>query len=177
MAYELEAFCADARKTLKEQPGAAGREAVRKLVEKLLRNPAFVEKYCGSGAKPGIEVIHRDRDTGFNVLVHVYEKGKSGPPHDHGTSWAIYGQAAGSTVMTKWRRLDDGKKEGFANVERGESFKLAPGMAGKFEPGDIHSIEIGDGSRFVRVTGTDLNAIPTAVFNPEKKSVASGDRL
>jgi hypothetical protein len=27
-----------------------------------------------------------------------------GGPHDHGNSWAIYGQALGWTEMTEWER-------------------------------------------------------------------------
>ena len=50
-------------------------------------------------------------------------------------------------------------------------------MAGKFEVGDIHSIVISDGAKFVRVTGTDLNTIDTAVYNPEAKTVTAGNRL
>lgn len=177
VAYTLEEFYADARNALKEDSGPAGREAVRAKLEQLLKEEAFVAEYCGPDAKPGIQTIYRCGETGFNVLVHVYEKGKSGPPHDHGKSWAIYGQAAGKTIMTIWKRLDDGSDSGRANIEKDRSFELDPGMAGKFEVGDIHSIEICDGSKFVRVTGTDLNTIDTAVFNPQTKTVATGNRL
>ena len=30
------------------------------------------------------------------------------PPHDHGESWAIYGQAKLWTDMIEWKREDDG---------------------------------------------------------------------
>lgn len=177
MGYTLEEFYQDTRKALQAQAGPAGREVVRQNLERLLKNEAVITLICGPEATPGIEVIHRCPDTGFNVLVHVYERGKSGPPHDHGNSWAVYGQAVGHTVMTKWKRLDDGSQKGHANVEKAGSFRIDPGMAGKFEPGEIHSIEIADGSRFVRVTGTDLNAIETLVFNPKEGLVAAGSRL
>jgi predicted metal-dependent enzyme (double-stranded beta helix superfamily) len=177
LAYSLDEFYRDARKALQEQPGPAARQAVRKDLERLLQNRAFVAEYCGPDAKPGIQVIHRCPDTGYNVLVHVYERGKAGPPHDHGDSWAVYGQAAGHTVMTIWRRVDDGREKGHAELNKDRSFRLDPGMAGIFEPGEIHSIEISDGSRFVRVTGTDLNKIDTLVFNPQAQTVAPGSRL
>ncbi len=177
MVYTLEEFYADARNALNEDSNSAGREAVRAKLEQLLSDEAFVAEYCGPDAQPGIQTIYRCPETGFNVLVHIYEKGKSGPPHDHGKSWAIYGQAVGRTVMTLWKRLDDGSDSGHANIEKDISFELDPGMAGKFEVGDIHSIEICDGSKFVRVTGTDLNTIDTAVFNPQTKTVAAGSRL
>jgi predicted metal-dependent enzyme (double-stranded beta helix superfamily) len=177
LTYTLDEFYGDAREVLKEKPGPEARQAVRKNLERLLQNDAFVAQYCGPNAKPGIEVIHRCPDTGYNVLVHVYERGKAGPPHDHGNSWAVYGQAAGHTIMTTWKRLDDGHEKGHAELTKDKIFRLDPGMAGEFEPGEIHSIEISDGSRFVRVTGTDLNKIETSVFNPQAQTVAAGNRL
>jgi predicted metal-dependent enzyme (double-stranded beta helix superfamily) len=177
MGYSLDQFCADASGALKADRGAGGRERVRTLLEKLLHDQDFVAAQCGPDAKPGIRTVYRCPETGFNVLVHVYEAGKKGPPHDHGRSWAIYGQAAGWTEMTVWKRKDDGSKVGFADVEPVRSFRLEPGMAGTFEPGDIHSIHFPDGARFVRVTGADLDAIPTNRFDPEKKAVNVGSRL
>jgi hypothetical protein len=79
--------------------------------------------------------------------------------------------------MTLWSRKDDGSKEGFADLDEGETFRLTPGKAGKFEVGDIHSIHFPAGARFVRVTGTDLDAIPTNRFDLEKKAVNVGSRL
>ncbi len=177
MAYTLEQFCEVTQETLSTVPGAAGRDAVRQDLETLLKDKEFLAQYCGPDAEPGIRTVYRCPKTGFNVLVHIYEKGKSGPPHDHGDSWAIYGQADGHTIMTTWKRLDDGAAAGKASLEQDQSWRLDPGMAGKFEPKDIHSIKISDGSKFVRVTGTDLDTIETLVFNADEGSVKAGNRL
>ena len=177
MAYSFDEFQRDTRDALKQQPGPASRQAICRNLERLLHNEAFVAEYCGPDAKSGIRVIHRCPDTGYNVLVHVYERGKAGPPHDHGKSWAIYGQASGNTLMTTWKRMDNGQAAGHAELNKEKSFRLDPGMAGIFEPGDIHSIEIADGSRFVRVTGTDLNEIETLVYNPQAQTATVGSRL
>lgn len=177
MAYGLEQFCADCREALKSDPGEGGHELVRRNLETLLADEDFTAAHCGPDATAGIHTIHRDEETGFNVLVHVYETGKTGPPHDHGASWACYGQAAEFTDMTAWTRLDDGTEEGHAELEKQATVRLEPGMAGKFEVGDIHSIHFPDGARFVRVTGTDLDVIPTQRFDPQANSVAVGSRL
>ena len=177
MAYSFEQFCDDCSKALKADPGPGGHEAVRGNLEKLLADDGFAAAHCGPGVEPGIRTIYKDAETGFNVLVHVYEAGKTGPPHDHGASWAVYGQAAEFTDMTRWKRLDDGDGEAHAELEKMETFRLEPGMAGKFEVGDIHSIHFPDGARFVRVTGTDLNTIPTRRFDPDHKVVKIGSRL
>ena len=68
-------------------------------------------------------------------------------------------------------------RKGHAELVKDKEFRLEPGMAGVFEPGEIHSIEISDGSRFIRITGTDLNKIDTLVFNPQAQTVAVGNRL
>ena len=175
--YTLEQFCADCRRALKEDAGPGGHEEIRRSLETLLADDDFLAAQCGPDTEAGIRTVYRDAEVGFNVLVHVYQSGKTSPPHDHGASWAIYGQAAEYTDMTRWKRLDDGSKEGHAELERGETFRLEPGMAGTFEVGDIHSIHFPDGARFVRVTGTDLNTIPTRRFDPDQNTVKFGGRL
>jgi hypothetical protein len=177
MAYSFEEFCADTRSAIQSKKGAEAHEAVRQNLEKLLSNEDFVTENCGPGAEPGIRTIYRDDDTDFNVLIHVYPEGKKGPPHDHGTSWAVYGQAAEYTDMTGWRRLDKNTGVENAKIEKVSTVRLEPGMAGKFEVGEIHSIEFPAGARFVRITGTDLDAIPTLRFDPQAGMAAVGSRL
>ncbi len=174
MSTTLESFCEDARAALKRDPGAGGREEIRRLLEKLLKDDVFLAEKCGPNAEPGIRTVHRDQETGFNVLVHIYAKGKTSPPHDHGKSWAVYGQAVGWTDMTLWRRNDDGSNEGHADLVEERTFRLEPGMAGRFDPGVIHSIHFEDGAKFVRVTGTDLDTIPTRRYDLAAQKVAIG---
>lgn len=178
MAYDLEEFCADCHDALKAEPGEDGREQVRQNVEKLLNNQDFVAKHCGPNAVPGRHTLYHDQELDFHVLVHVYEKGQASSPHDHGPSWAVYGQAVGGTNMTVWQRRDDGTVEGKAQLEIADEFHLDPGMAGMFHPGDIHSIDFTDGARFVRVTGTDLTVVRQNRFNLEDGTVeVSGPAL
>jgi predicted metal-dependent enzyme (double-stranded beta helix superfamily) len=177
MAYTLDEFCTDCRTALKHDPGEGGHEAIRQKLEKLLKDSDFVAANCGPDAEAGIRTVYRDPETDFNVLVHVYDKGKTGPPHDHGTSWGVYGQAVGHTDMTMWDRTDGGTGEGPAEILSRQEICLNPGMAAKVEIGDIHSIRFPDGARFVRVTGTDLDAIPTLCFDPDNKTATIGSRL
>ena len=109
MAYELDQFIADCRTALKNDPGPAGREKVRADLERLLNNKDFVEKYCGDDVERGLKVLYEDPELKFQVLAHINDKARVSPPHDHGASWAIYGQAKLWTDMIEWKRLDDGK--------------------------------------------------------------------
>lgn len=159
MAYTLEEFCRDAKDALKGTPGPDGREKVRVLLEKLLTNKEFVDKAVGPDAPKGRTKLYEDKELGFVVLGHVNEGAHKSPPHDHGSSWAVYGQAIKHTDMTVWKRLDKGDGAGTAELEQVKSYRLEPGHAGRYDVGDIHSIDYPDGSRFVRVTGRDLDYV------------------
>ena len=105
MIYDLDQFIADARATLKRDPGPAGRESVRTNLERLLANKDFIAKTCGEDVPTGLKVLYEDKDLGFQVLAHINDKPRKSPPHDHGASWAIYGQAAKYTDMIEWERV------------------------------------------------------------------------
>jgi hypothetical protein len=78
--------------------------------------------------------------------------------------------------MRRWRRLDDGSKPGHAEIEVSRDFMNEAGHASAFAVGDIHSIEYGDDTFFIRVTGGDVETKKTLRFDPEKKSVQIADR-
>ena len=83
--YEFEAFCRDANAALKADPGAGGKQHIKDLLEKLLKNEAFVEEVCGPDAEIGTHQIYRDPDFDFVVLAHVNGPARKSPPHDHGS--------------------------------------------------------------------------------------------
>jgi len=156
MTYDFETFCRDANATLKADPGPSGRQKIRGLLEELLKNQAFVTEVCGPEAEIGTHQLYRDPDFDFVVLAHVNGPARKSPPHDHGSSWAIYGQASKYTDMSEYQRLDGGAGAGEASLEHTTTYRLEPGMAGLYDVGAIHAIDYPEGARFVRVTGTDL---------------------
>ncbi len=115
--YDLDQFIADARATLAKDPGPAGREQVRLDLEKLLANPDFISAYCGDDQPRGLKLLYEDPKLGFQVLAHINDKARVSPPHDHGASWAIYGQATKYTDMTEWEREDDGSDPKHAKLK------------------------------------------------------------
>ena len=158
-------FIADVRDTLKKGQDTKAVEAVRQRLTKLLQDRDFVERTCGKGAKGGLHRLHTDPELGFEVLAHINDKARRSPPHDHGESWAVYGQAVGHTDMTEYRRTDDGSVEGEAKLEVTRKYRLNPGEVGMFADGAIHAIDYPDGSRFIRVTGTNLDAIERVAYD------------
>lgn len=165
MTYTLDAFVKDAQAALKSSEGPTGREQVRVLLEKLLANRAFVDEAVGPNAPMGTRKLYEDRALGFVVLAHCNARPHKSPPHDHGSSWAVYGQAIKHTDMSEFRRLDEGKGAGEARLEKVKSYRLEPGHAGVYDVGAIHAIDYPEGSRFVRVTGRDLDYVQRLKFD------------
>ena len=159
MAYDLEQFIADCRSTLARDPGPAGRERVRANLERLLANADFVREWCGDDVPRGLKVLYEDPKFGFQILAHINDKARRSPPHDHGASWAIYGQATKYTDMIEWAREDDRKDPKHAKLKPVKKYRLMPGTAGIYQNGAIHSIDYPDHACFIRVTGTNLDKI------------------
>jgi predicted metal-dependent enzyme (double-stranded beta helix superfamily) len=167
MSYDFDRFIADARATLRRGSGPAELEEIRRGLATLLGNAAFVERSCGSSAKGGLHRLHVDDKLGFEVLAHVNEKARKSPPHDHGDSWAIYGQAIGHTDMTEYRRVDDHSNPDVAKLEVTRRYRLSPGEVGIFAGSAIHAIDYPDKSRFIRVTGTNLDSIDRVAYDEQ----------
>jgi hypothetical protein len=163
MPYNLDQFIADCHAILSRDPGPAGREEVRQHLEQLLANPDFVRDYCGDDVPSGLNVLYEDKELGFQILAHINDKARVSPPHDHGASWAIYGQATKYTDMIEWERVDGGGDK--AELKAVKKYRLTPGKAGIYQDGTIHSIDYPDSARFVRVTGTNLDKINRVRFD------------
>jgi predicted metal-dependent enzyme (double-stranded beta helix superfamily) len=165
MSYSLNRFVDDCRSTLRRDAGPAGREKIRALLERLLNDQDFIAAHCSERTPKGLHVLHDDGELGFQILAHINEKARASPPHDHGASWAIYGQATSYTDMIEYKRVDDGADPNTVKLEVTKKYRLNPGHAGIFQDGAIHSIDYPDGSRFVRVTGTNLDRIARSSFD------------
>jgi hypothetical protein len=165
MSYNLDQFISDCRAALTRDLGPKGREEVRLKLERLLKERDFVETYCGAAVPRGLKVLYEDPELGFQVLAHINDKARVSPPHDHGESWAIYGQATLHTDVIEWAREDDGSDSGTAELKPVKKYRLLPGHAGIYQDGTIHSIDYPDSSRFIRVTGTNLDKIDRVRFD------------
>ena len=175
--YTLEQFLADTRTTLESKGVPSGLAEVRDHLQKLLANPELLRKHLGDPV-PYTErtTIGHDPQTDVHVLVHGRARAGKSSIHDHGPCWVIYGNYKNPTRMRRWRRLDDGRTAGHAEVELQKEFLNEPGQAAVFAVGDIHSIEYGDDTFFIRVTGGDVETKKTLRFDLEKKTVQVADR-
>jgi len=175
--YSLDQFLADTRATIKTKGIPAGLAEIRDHLEKLLHNPELLTKHLGDPPPyTRLTTIAHDPETDVHVLVHGREKGSTSSVHDHGPCWVVYGNYKNPTRMRRWRRLDDGRTPGHARLEMHKEFLNEPGHAAVFAVGDIHSIEFGDDTFFLRVTGGDVETKETLKFDVEKQTVEIANR-
>jgi len=91
MTYTLDTLIEDCRATLKEGESEKTLVSVCDHVKRALADPTFLEQTILNRPKdPERQVLYEDSDLGFCICAHVYEGEKSGDPHDHGPTWAIY---------------------------------------------------------------------------------------
>jgi len=154
----LDQFAADTKRLLRDNPGPAGREKVCTLVADVLKDKAFVEANIRSDG-PERKVLYEDKELGFTILAHAYQAAKNSNPHDHGPTWAIYGQASGETVMTDWECLARATETTHGKARRVRDYALKPGMAYLYEPGVLHSPRRDGATRLLRIEGVNVEKI------------------
>jgi hypothetical protein len=172
MAYTLDQFCTDSRDILKSKPLADALPQVADRLSLLLANPAFVAETFNTDMKPGKRELYHDNELDFYVLAHVQEGGKTGKPHSHGSSWAIYGNARASTQMTEWRRTNP-ETDDHVELVATSKYSLTPGQTRAYGPGMMHSTSHPETAWVIRVTGTDLDKLPRYSFSKKDRILES----
>lgn len=169
MPYTLAEFCNDLSATLKAR-GQSGLPDIARKLGVLLDNPDFVAATFSEDTPIGRRELWHDPETDAYVLAHVQEGGKVGKPHSHGASWAIYGTARGVTEMTEWRRVNPVHENG-AVLEKTRQYALGPGQTRGYASGAIHSTAHPQKAWVIRLTGTDLDAIPRYRFDAKTDKI------
>ena len=119
MGVTLEGLSRDLKRTLSAEAIEDCQATVCGLVREALLDDEFVARYLPdrTGDEHPREVLYEDPDIGFCICGHVYEGAAESGPHDHGPSWAIYGQAEGPTEMTDWKIVQTGEGDAATQVE------------------------------------------------------------
>jgi predicted metal-dependent enzyme (double-stranded beta helix superfamily) len=158
MERTLNQFSAELHQILAADPGPAGRKKVCKVVQEMCRDDGFVKKYLPDNA-PERNILYEDPELGFCILAHVYHGAKESKPHDHGPTWAIYGQADGETIMSDWELLSPPNDGQPGKVRLVRNYKLKPGAAYVYNEGDLHSPRREGSTRLIRIEGRNVEKI------------------
>jgi len=159
MSYTLEQLSADIRKTLQADSGQAGKQAVCKLVSKVLLDQEFIAQHLTAEQCRPRKVLYEDPELGFCVCGHVYADQSTGKPHDHGSSWAIYGVAVGDTEMVDWRIVKRGEGDAPNLVEPDKTYLMKPGDSHLYDVGAVHSPNRRGLTKLVRIEGENLDHV------------------
>jgi len=119
----------------------------------------------------GLHLLHEEENHDLAVFVIAWAPGKGLTAHNHKT-WAVVSGIEGQEHETNYKRLDDGSKEGFADLEMTHEETLFPGKAVCCMPEDIHSVwNNGDKVAVsLHTYGRHLNHTGRSVFNVEAKT-------
>jgi len=98
------------------------------------------------------------------VLAHSYKSAKDSAPHDHGPSWAIYGQAHGETEMTDYALVEPASRDKPGKARPLRTYKLTPGAAYLYNEGDLHSPLRRGPTQLIRIEGTNMDRIKRLKF-------------
>jgi predicted metal-dependent enzyme (double-stranded beta helix superfamily) len=167
--YALDQFVADMTELLirarLDQADLFDRASV--YLERLIGNPdAIPELYrrpvgTGKRANHGSYALHRG--DGLFVSSVVWGPGDRVGPHDHQT-WGLIGVMDNAIQETRYRRVDDRDRPGYAVLEQDRSTMVKPGEVSLLVPGvdEIHRMD-NDTDRptvEIHVYGHDLVALP-----------------
>jgi hypothetical protein len=159
MSYTLDQFASDCHNALKTDPGPDGRGKVLGYVKRALNDKEFLAEYLNDSVEKERNVIYEDPELGFCICAHVYRDAKQGSPHDHGPTWAIYGQAMGETEMTDWMVVSPAQDGKPAKVKLDRKYKLVPGDAHLYPEGAVHAPYRAGPTRLIRIEGANTERL------------------
>lgn len=162
MTITLDEFARRTHDILAADPGRDGREQVRRLLETVLVDEDFVATVF-AGQTEERRILYRDEELGFFILSHVLPVRRT-KPHDHGTSWAIYGQVEGETTMDEWSVVEPDAAP--PRVRRVATYPLQPGKAKLYNEGTIHSPSRTAPARLIRIEGHDPAKSGKVTYEP-----------
>lgn len=160
MSMSLEDLANQIRDALSADSGLAGKQQVCEIVARCVLDDEFVAKHLTTrGAdEPSREILYEDPQLGFCICGHVFNAGQNAAPHDHGSTWAIYGQATGQTEMTDWEITDQGSdKEPKQVIPKGAAYMLNPGDAHLYDVGAVHSLVREKPVKTIRIEGANVD--------------------
>jgi predicted metal-dependent enzyme (double-stranded beta helix superfamily)/catechol 2,3-dioxygenase-like lactoylglutathione lyase family enzyme len=118
--------------------------------------------------------IYRAEDASLSLMAMVVPPGVATPVHDH-RAWGLVGVYQGRQREKVYRRIDDGSRPEFADLQEVAENILAPGDVTTLLPpeGDIHMIEtISAGpSISIHVLGNDIGCEHRHRYDVEHKAV------
>jgi predicted metal-dependent enzyme (double-stranded beta helix superfamily) len=118
-----------------------------------------------------IHLLHEEPNHDLAVMALAWLPGRGTPPHDHGT-WAIVVGVHGEESNVHWRRVDDRRRPGYAELEKVSERVCCEGDVVQMLPGAIHSVtNVGDDVALsLHVYGRHVNHTGRSQFDVAAKT-------
>lgn len=173
--YGLSDFISDLRAITSEcDDDKAIVRRVAPLAQKLAATPGWIEdqhRTCDAEQGFGVHLLHEEADHSNAIFLIAWLPGRGTPAHNHKT-WAVVAAIEGAEGEIMWRRLDDGSKAGYAELERETEVVMIAGKVSCLLPEDIHMVwnQGHDISLSLHVYGKHINHTGRSQFDPEAKT-------
>ena len=174
--YSLDEFVSDMESLVASQPDQqklfdTGSSWMERLVNNRDAIPSQYRQVMGKGPRPnhGTYVLYQG-DSGLSITAVVWGAGEHLGPHDHRT-WGIIGILDNQLTETRYRRVDDRDREGFAVLEKDRTGQFKSGEITLLLPevDEIHQMDnfTDRATVEIHVYGQDLRTIDRSRYDLE----------
>lgn len=173
--YTLQQYVEDLRRITREETDDKKiLQRVRPLAKKFAATPGLIkdEFYdCDEDQGHSFHLLHEEEDHSNAVFVLAWLPDRGTPAHNHKT-WGVVVGIEGEERETWWRRIDDGTKPGYAELERQTENRVGPGQASCVLPEDIHTVwnETDKVTLSLHTYGKHINFTGRSEFDPSAKT-------
>lgn len=175
-SYDLAQFVHDVEGILDQRPSVPVTiKEVSTLVGRLVSDERWLPQQYRSPIQDSYAryMLHRDRTNRFVVLSLVWLPGQATPIHDH-SAWGVMGIMENALEEVVYERLDDGSREGYAELRETHGRMVGAGSVSYVLPPyeEVHRIAnpTERPSLSVHVYGRDLDEVN--VFDMVTKKVS-----
>jgi predicted metal-dependent enzyme (double-stranded beta helix superfamily) len=174
-SYSLEAFVNDVKRITAE---TNDEHALLSQIKPLARSAALdrswlkEEHYIADEQQGfGTNVLHEEPDHGLFIVAVSWLSGKGAPPHNHRT-WAVVVGVDGPERNIFWERVDDGTREGYAELRKIGEKIFSDGDVLTLPDGSIHSVQNDTDQTTLsfHVYGRHLNHTGRSRFDPDNST-------
>ena len=175
MSYSLKEFVDDVRQIMSETNDEhILLSRVRPLAKQAALDRSWLNKehyHADEQQGFGSNVLYVGEDNSLFIVAVSWLPGRGAPPHNHGT-WAVVVGVDGPEKNVFWKRLDDGLRDGYAELKQAEEKVFADGDVLALPDGWIHSVH-NDTDRTTlsfHVYGHHLNHTGRSQFDPDSNT-------
>jgi predicted metal-dependent enzyme (double-stranded beta helix superfamily) len=144
------------------------------LMEHFIAQPEFRDRARTWPMTPMQNLMfYEDPDYGFALCGTVRKAGSPEGVHDHAHTWTLYGIVDGDETMERYEQIDDGSREGYAELRRTSATRGSAGDVDLVAPFAIHCERATPERSSALILRSERLGKPVQrLFNLEKRSFA-----